>query len=208
MESGLLEVETQHKRAILKPAPVANLRILIEKRAEELRSLQDELQMVEQVLARNSISTAGVRAQTYQGDTGLQQILWNITKARSAVLGTMQTDMHMPADKAFYIGWVAAINDTKLHFDWLTDGAATSTTWLNGSCGAVPENWNIQTIHGTPLPLTHSMVIYDDVVAYFLSQHGQVYGLEVINKAIATQQRHVWQLILAQASSASDSAKA
>ncbi|MEK7153681.1 MAG: helix-turn-helix domain-containing protein, partial [Patescibacteria group bacterium] len=51
MDTNLIEVESHYKRGIIKPAPIANLNILISKREQELKSLQDELELIEQVLA-------------------------------------------------------------------------------------------------------------------------------------------------------------
>src|SRR5687767_2632205 len=71
LESNLVEVESQYKRGIIKAAPIANLHILIAKKEQELKSLQDELGLIEQVLARNSLSSPATRVQFYHGPEGV-----------------------------------------------------------------------------------------------------------------------------------------
>ncbi|HSD56434.1 MAG TPA: helix-turn-helix domain-containing protein, partial [Candidatus Saccharimonadales bacterium] len=56
LESNLIEVDSSHTRGIIKAAPISNLRILINRRNEELKNLTDELELLEQVMARNSLS--------------------------------------------------------------------------------------------------------------------------------------------------------
>src|SRR6185437_1627393 len=53
LASNLIEVESHYKRGVIKAAPIANLNILISQKEQELKGLQDELGLIEQVLARN-----------------------------------------------------------------------------------------------------------------------------------------------------------
>src|SRR5260370_714920 len=93
MDSNLVEVETRYKRGVIKAAPVANLQILISQKEQELKGLQDELGLIEQVLARNSLSSPATRVQFYQGPEGVKQMFWNQTKAKSENLSILYENM-------------------------------------------------------------------------------------------------------------------
>jgi sugar-specific transcriptional regulator TrmB len=85
LESNLIEVETRYKRGLMRAAPIANLHILISQKEQELKGLQDELELIEQVLARNSLSNPATRVQFYQGPAGIRQMQWNLFRAKRTV---------------------------------------------------------------------------------------------------------------------------
>ena len=83
LDSNLVELESQQKRGTIKAAPISNLRILINKREQELKNLTDELELMEQVMNRNSLSHGHTRLQFFPGPEGLRQMLLHEQHATS-----------------------------------------------------------------------------------------------------------------------------
>lgn len=100
LESNLVEVDSTQARGIIKAAPISNLRILINQRAEELKNLTDELELMEQVLSRNSLSEGHTRVQIFPGTEGLRQMLRNELAAEE-VVGFSHGDLDEVIGKKF-----------------------------------------------------------------------------------------------------------
>lgn len=106
LDSNLVELEAQGKRGIIKAAPISNLRILINQREQELKNLTDELELMEQVLSRNSLSYGHTRVQVFPGPEGLKQMRASESQAKNVTKYTYDThSCHVYDDVvAYYFG--------------------------------------------------------------------------------------------------------
>lgn len=199
LESGLIEVETHYKKGILKAAPISNLRILISKREQELQSLQDELQLVEQVLGRNSLSSPATRIQFYQGPEGARQMLWNETRARaqSEVVGILYENIQIKTDSRFFERWADACNEKDLHFRGIIGEPfqKSQKAWYGDTMQHRLHHWEARTLAENIFPITHSTFVYDDVVAYLNWKDDEIFGIEIYNAQIADMQRLMFWLL-------------
>src|SRR5262249_11506663 len=110
LATNLIEVESHYKRGVIKAAPIANLHILISQKEQELKGLQDELGLIEQVLARNSLSNPATRVQFYQGPEGIRQMQWNLFRAKHDILSIMHSPMQDSTGDAFFKRWTEKWN--------------------------------------------------------------------------------------------------
>jgi sugar-specific transcriptional regulator TrmB len=197
LSSGLIELESHYKRGIIKAAPVANLRILISKKEEELKGLQDELEMVERVLGRNSLSSPATRVQFYQGAAGAKQMFWNETRAKTEVLSILHQNMQVKTNSKFFERWVETCNERGLTFRSLVGDKflADQIEWYNTHKNERLKNWQGRYLGTETFPITHSTIIYNDVVAYYNWQDGEVFGIEIYNKDITASQRHLFEML-------------
>ncbi|HEY5667747.1 MAG TPA: helix-turn-helix domain-containing protein [Candidatus Saccharimonadales bacterium] len=86
LDSNLVELATQNKRGIVKAAPVSNLRILINRREEELKNLTDELELIEQALSHNSLSHGQIRIQLFSTPDGMRHMVANEAQSKDEVV--------------------------------------------------------------------------------------------------------------------------
>jgi sugar-specific transcriptional regulator TrmB len=198
MESNLIEVEAHSKRGIIKAAPVSNLHILITQREQELKSLQDELGLIEQVLARNSLSNPASRIQFYHGPEGIRQMLWNELKAQNEILGYSTRILEEATGKKFMERWTDEFEARKLSSRLLVNEDFIES-WQQGR-GSIATDHKIRGMQYNLLPdsvfrLHHLCDMYDDVVAYFQWKDGEVFGVEIYNQEIATTQRQLFELL-------------
>ncbi|HEU4914041.1 MAG TPA: helix-turn-helix domain-containing protein [Candidatus Saccharimonadales bacterium] len=197
LSSNLIEVESGHKRGIIKAAPIANLSILISQREQELKSLQDELGLIEQVLARNSLSSPATRVQFFKGPEGVKQIYWNETKATTDVLAILHENMQVKTNSRFFERWVARCNERNINFRGIVDDAflTSQKRWYSAHDNEQLKNWQQRYIPKDIFAISHGMVVYDNVVVYFNWKDDEVFGVEIHNEEIAASQRQFFELL-------------
>jgi sugar-specific transcriptional regulator TrmB len=198
METSLIEVETQTKRGIIKAAPITNLHILINQREQELKNLQDELGLIEQVLARNSLSSPSTRVQFYQGPQGIRQMHWNELNATSEILGYSNRILEEATGKKYMERWTDEFVKRKLTSRLLVNEDFVQS-WTQGrrsiGTGRRVKGIDYRLIAPEQFKLTHLCTIYDAVVSYHHQKDGEVFGVEIYNQDIADSQRQFFELL-------------
>ena len=198
LENALIEVETQYKRGIMKAAPIANLHILITKKEQELKSLQDELSLVERVLASSSkLTSPATRVQFYQGAEGAKQMFWNETKAHTESLSILFENKQGKTKDRFFERWAKRCNERGLRFrsifgDNFVQGMRE---WYAGHDNERLAHWEGRYIDPANFSISHSTVIYDNVVAYYNWHEGEIFGIEIYNQQIADTQRALFEML-------------
>jgi len=201
LESNLIEVESHYKRGIIKAAPITNLHILITQKEQELKSLQDELGLIEQVLARNSLSNPATRVQFYHGPEGIRQMQWNLFRAQSDILSVMHEPMQHGTGTAFFKRWTERWNqpdNTKKCRILLDDYfLKASNDWHRHNPGVVPKAMHSRVIDPKKFTITFQMDVYDNTVAYYNWVGNEVFGIEIYNKDIAAAQHAFFEMLWA-----------
>jgi hypothetical protein len=200
LASNLIEVESHPKRGIMKAAPIANLHILISQKEQELKSLQDELGLIEQVLAHNSLSSPASRVQFYQGREGIRQMLWNELNAKSEIVGYNYRILEEGTGKKFMERWTEAFEERNLRCRLIT-GGSFAESWASGlktageGTGQRVKGMQYNCISSEDFTIDHSCDMYDDVVGYYNWRNGEVFGVEIYNQEIASSQRQLFELL-------------
>ena len=202
LASNLIEVESHYKHGIIKAAPIANLHILINEKEQELRNLQDELGLIEQVLARNSLSSPATRVQFYYGREGIRQMLWNQLETKGEMVGYNYRIDDEATGKAYMRRWAEEFIKRGLQSRLLTgdDFAASCREGkqaLGEDVGERIPGIQYRYIAPNDFPITHSCESYDSVVAYYQWHRGEIFGFEIYNQSIADAQRQLFELLWA-----------
>jgi len=178
MESNLIELEAgQGARGVIKAAPITNLRILIDQRHEALKNLQDELDLIEQTLARNTLSNPAIRVQTHVGHQGLQNLLWS-------VLSTAQTNKSP-----------LVVHSNFPPFQQLESalGQGVAVQWRQEFKELVETELVQHTPIRTEADLPAWFMLYNAVTVFFEWRAGTFFGTEIHNKSIADTYRQLVQ---------------
>jgi hypothetical protein len=194
MDSNLIEVESQYKRGIIKAAPIANIRILITQKEQELQSLTDELELIEQVLSRNSISSPATRVQFYKGAEGIRQMQWNLFQAKSDISSIMQGPMQEVTGDKFWERWGEKWNQGDVQIRLLINEQflKTSNAWHVKHPGHRVKNHDTRLLPTQPA-VAITADIYDNVAAFYDWHGNDVYGVEIYNQQIADAQRVLFE---------------
>lgn len=194
MESNLVEVENYNKRGIIRAAPIANLNILINKREQELKNLQDELSLIEQVLARNSLSSPSARVQFYSGPEGIKQMFWNQTKANATIRSITVGDIWTNTDNRFLERWVGACNKANSQFQSIFRESPSQELYEQYTKTS-PIKWQRRYIEDAVFDIKQNTVVYDNVVSYFNQEDDQLFGIEIYNSDIADMQLQFFDML-------------
>jgi sugar-specific transcriptional regulator TrmB len=195
MESNLIEVESQLKRGVIKAAPIANLRLLINKKENELKNLQDELGLVEQLLARNSLSSPAARVQFYSGPQGIRQMLWNQLNAKSEIVSLAGRVINENAGNTLMLRWAQEFKRRGLQAKLLlNDDFERSWRSLKPRSRRTPGvQYNY--LPDSVFEIENVTAVYDDITTYFNWKNGEVFGIEIYNQEIANAQRQFFELL-------------
>lgn len=196
--NNLIEVETHYKRSILKAAPISNLQILLSKKEDELRDLQQGLATVQQTLTNQQRAPA-TQVQFYQGIEGFKQMIWNETRSDTELLVILYENMQHITNAAFFERWVREINRRNLHCRALIGDhfIETQKAWYKHQDNERMAHWDSRHVPREVFDLTHSTMIYNDVVAYYNWRDGNIFGIEIYNPEIAEAQRSFFELLWA-----------
>jgi DNA-binding MarR family transcriptional regulator len=190
LATNLIEVETHYKRGIIKAAPIANLHILINQKEQELKGLQDELDLIQQVLARNSLSSPATRVQFYRGPEGIRQMLWNKLKAKGPIIAYHFQILDAGTGNTFMDRWAMEFEKRGLAARVMYGDEYIKSWRARKPLGSRIKGIKYHFLdRRAQFPVTHSCDVYDNVVAYFNWQDGEVFGIELYNQQIADAQR-------------------
>lgn len=199
LESNLIEMESRSKRGVIKAAPISNLRILINQREEALRNLQDELGLIEQTLARNSLSSPAARVQFYYGPEGVRQMLWNELSTKTEILAYTNRILEEATGKAFMGRWTEEAATRKLQCRQLVDEnfRLSRQAGIRSGIAAEQEVISIQrsVLAKEIFEIHHVCRIYDMVTAYYHWEGDDVFGIEIHNRGITDSQRQFFELL-------------
>lgn len=194
MDSHLIEVESHNTRGILKAAPIANLHILITQKEQNLKSLQDELGLIEQVLARNSLSSPAARVQLYEGPEAAKLIRHNMLQAKTEILSVLYKDIAAETELSFADRWSKNASDRGLRFRIIYDDQHKQSHRHNQP-DEHPDNWQVRYVSTPVFPVTHSITTYDNVVASLHWHDNQCYGMEIHSPDMASAQQAYFELL-------------
>ena len=200
LASGLVEVEAHYKRGVIKAAPIANIRILIAQREQELRSLHDDLDLIEQTLARNTLSDPSTRVQFYRGIEGLRQMQWNQLSTSTVLLSIINEPIQHALGKQFALRWSEAINAADIHMRLLETPhfRDVNAAWFKQhKLQHLVKKHLIESrvLDPKAFAVEHNTDIWNDTVAYYNWKDGDVYGIEIYNPAIARTQRAFFEML-------------
>lgn len=195
--SNLVEVEVKYKRSIFHAAPISNLEILLTKKEQNLRDLRVELDDMYRKIAASQLGTPTTQVQAYQGEEGRKQMLWNQTKSKSENLSILHESVQTYTNEVFFDRWVRACNSSGLTFRSIVGDSFVSmlTDWYSSHGNERLTRWIGRYVPEDTFMISHSTIIYDDVVAYYNSKNGEVFGIEVHNEQIAAAQRQFFEML-------------
>ncbi len=204
--SGVIEIETRYKRSVLHAAPIENIHILIAKKEQELKNLQDEFTIIANIIKDTGHELSTTRVQQYQGITGLKQMFWNQTRAKGECLSILYENMQTQTNLRYFERWVQLCNQRGLTFRSIIGDhfVQTQQSWYASHDNERLEHWQAHYVSDKDFPITHSTTVYDDVVAYFGKSGDTIFGVEIHNKAVADGQRRFFDMLWQQSQSVDD----
>lgn len=186
MESNLIELETRHKRGVIKAAPITNLRILINQREEALKNMRDELELIEQALARNSVSNAVFRTQLYGSPEAIRNLLGRLLSAKDELLALETLPIQEYVSESIIARWKQEFERKELRMRQVT---TTEQAWSAGL-----KNTASRLIPLNELPATNVYICNSSVI-HIAEHDGTLYGMELTHGLSAQLNRQYFDLL-------------
>lgn len=200
-ENALVEVESHYKRKLLKAVPPSNLQLLFSKKEQQLVELQNYLPTLERMLSKDLTQTVATKIQFYHGADGAKQLLWNETRATTEIEAILYENIQIKTGEKFFDRWVNRCNERKLNFRGIVSDSflKSQADWYSTHINERLKKWTPRYIQDNVFPISHTTVIYDNVVAYYNWQDNEIFGIEIYNQEIADSQRNIFELLWDQA---------
>lgn len=204
--SGLVEVEIRYKRSVLHAAPITTLQVLLAKRGQELKDLQEEYARLTTVLSTQSMESATTRVQFYEGMDGIKQMLWNQTRGKNENLAILYDNMQNKTNLAFFERWVHRCNERGLHFRGIIGDhfIHTQQDWYAKHNNERLACWKSRYVADSIFPIPYTIITYDDVVVHCNWNDERMFGIEIHNPAVAKAQRQFFELLWEKAKNIDD----
>lgn len=135
---------------------------------------------------------ADTKVRFYRGKSGLEQMIWNVLKARSEVVGYTCRDLDDFVGEKFMNEFVSEFIRRNLHMrDVYGPGYVKSVHKLHDWAGHVSSRY----IPNSVLSIPHQMDIYDDIVTFYNWHEGEVFGVEICSEKVALHQKQLFELV-------------
>lgn len=197
--TSLIEIETHYKRNIFRAAPITNLQILIAKKEQEINELQQELTRLDKAMNPGAKHHPMTRIQFYRGLDGVKQMMWNQTRSKPGTenFSILFENMQGRTYSKFFERWVRKCNESNQVFRGIIcdNFIKTQQDWYATRSNERLKDWQSRYIPDSVFKITHSTVIYNDVVSYFNWKDGEVFGVEIYNQEIADSQKQFFKLL-------------
>lgn len=193
---GLVQTEVNEHRQLLHAAPLDRVEQLLEDKTRHFEHMRAKVKELQHEVDANSIAaTTAVRF--FKERSGVEQLFWNQTKAKTEVLSLLSENMQSHVSPAFFDRWVARCNEKGIVSRSLVDDAflQAQKKYYGIATGHSLQQWSARKLPQKYSQIPHRTTVYDDVVTYFSWQDGDLFGIEIHNAAVAQTQRQYFELL-------------
>jgi sugar-specific transcriptional regulator TrmB len=196
---GLIHINERHYGTTYEALPGQSLEYLVHD--EEVRAQQLRQQLNDAQHAISSLSgavTKGSRVVEYKGVDGLKQINFNLTKAHKEcrVFEGAHLDEYSTMPKSF----VDRIRRSFVENNIVNLDLTNSKDWKWANNPYDPEH-KLQRacyIDKDVFEISVETYIYNDCIAYLQYEEDEIFGVEIYNQALASQQKMLFDLVWSQ----------
>jgi sugar-specific transcriptional regulator TrmB len=193
----LVELYEENSRSQVSAAPLSNLQVLILRREQEIRDLALELQQLHSQYTPVAIDSPVTHIQMFRGVDGMKQMFWNQTKATGLTRAIMYENLQGRTNLAYFERWVRRCNEKGLAFRGIIGDnfIETQQQWYDQHSNERLADWQARYVDASVFPITHSVITYDNVIAYYNWHQGEIFGIEVHNQEIADSHAHFFDML-------------
>ncbi len=191
-KSKLVVQEIRDKTTMVSPAPIERVEELLKQKqgvvAELSKNWSEAATMLSQMQASRQAET---KVKYYKGKSGIEQMVWNVLKAKKEILGYTFRDLSHFVGAKFMNSFVEEFKLRNLKMrDIYSDEYLASQPIDNNWAGKIDSRY----LPGNILAIPHQMDIYDDVVTFYSWNEGEVWGTEIYNPKVAQMQKQLFEL--------------
>ena len=192
---GLVIIQIDEHRQLLHAAPLDTVQELLQSRAKHFNAAAKHMPQLMQQLQGEAVRTTSVLF--FKEQSGVEQLFWNQTKAKSEVVSLLSENMQTHVSPAFFDRWIERCNQRGIVSRSLVDDAflKAQKKYYGRATGHSLKHWSARTLPAKYSSIPHRTTVYDDVVTYFSWQDGDLFGIEIHNAMVAQTQRQYFELL-------------
>lgn len=190
----LIECIVDEKRQLYRSSPPHIIQHVLDMRAKEAENQRLAFTSITPLLTAKN--TAATEVKFYSGISGIKQMLWNQTKAKSEIVSILSENIQSHTGEVFFKEWVDTCNAKNIPMRSVIDDnfIEQQIRWY-GAFGHSLKNWSSRKLPESSSSIPHRTTIYDNVTTYFNWQDIDVFGIEIYNQSIADTQREYFELL-------------
>lgn len=188
----LIVLEVGEHTTLVSPAPVEQLQALLRAKQAGIAELSSGWGEVASAIEQMKIEKKSeTRVKFYHGKTGIEQMVWNVLKAKNEIVGYTFRDLSQYVGAKFMNSFVEEFKRRNLSMrDIYSDEYLESKPVDNNWAGKIDSRY----LPGEILSIPHQMDTYDGVVSFYSWNEGEVWGTEIYNEKVAQMQRQLFEL--------------
>ena len=199
-ELGLTEEVLDQHRIKARATKPEKLELLITQKQTELDQIKKEIPgIVEQLSVIKDTPSTATKVVYFRGKKGLQQMLWNVLKAKDEHLGYGYADWNASVGRDFAEKLRQEMINRKIYSKEIQniDQEAAMETWTE--IKDYSKFYEGRFLPKDLVEIKHDLYIYNDVFAFYHFYEGELFGVEIHNKEIAKTQRQIFEVLWKQA---------
>lgn len=188
----LLTLQIGDNTTIVSPAPMERIGAMLKQKQLAVAELSKNWSDVTESLAQiQVVQKAETRVKYYKGKEGIEQMVWNVLKAKDEIVGYTFRDLSHFVGAKFMGEFVEEFKRRNLFMrdiygDEYLENKPTDNNWA----GKISSRYLPKEI----LAIPHQMDIYDEVVTFYSWNEGEVWGTEIHNPKVAQMQKQLFEL--------------
>lgn len=193
-QRGLIEEVLEHKSRKIKAAEPLKIKLMVENEKLRAQELEESFVAFERAVEEMP-EIKSTQVKYYRGVSGIKQILWNETRAINEAVGYTHRNLEEIVGVKYFAQYARELERKSVNFrDLRSDSFLDSTEEsyyvadpiMTGSWRYLPKKM---------MNLTHNMDIYNDTIAMYYWENGDIFGLEIQNKNMAEMQRSIFETL-------------
>jgi sugar-specific transcriptional regulator TrmB len=174
------------------PAPIHQLQEILRKKQTRVAELTNDwnqaTQMLEQLAAEQKSET---KVKFYHGKSGIEQMVWNVLRTKSEVVGYTFRDLSHFVGEKFMREFSAEFKRRNLKMRDIYGDEYKSSEPIDNDWG---KNVESRYLPKSILSIPHQTDIYDGVVSFYSWSGEEVWGSEIYNEKVAIMQKQLFEL--------------
>lgn len=141
-----------------------------------------------------SINQPGTKVLFYRGVEGIKQMIWNVLRCKEVYRGYTFQNWQDLVGEELVEQWSYEFEAKGIPaYDLCSDEYLQNR--LKTRHFGVWNNWERRYIPSKKLTIDHQIDIYNDVVAFYHWEDGEVFGVEIHNQKIANLQKQIFDIL-------------
>ena len=188
----LITQEVGDNTTKISPAPIERLEEILKQKQQGVAELSNNWGEATTLLSQlQVIHQAETKVKYYKGKSGIEQMVWNVLKAKHEIVGYPFRDLSHFVGEKFMASFATEFKRRKLSMrDIYSDEYISSKPIDNDWGGSIDSRY----LPGDILSIPHQTDIYDDVVTFYSWNEGEVWGSEIYNPKVAQMQKQLFEL--------------